>query len=224
MHIGSSSFLQVVKDLSISEAGYVTGTFDIISGVLLFFVGYLIRRTSHFKWLLLVAVPLYLLSLGLLIKFRTPQYSIGLIVMCQIFQAMAGSTMILCMQVSIMAASDHQHIAAVLALLNTAGLIGGSIGSAVSGSIWTNTFPQALERFLPEDALESLADIYGDLAIQLSYPVGDPVRIAIQESYAYAQRFMLIGGIAFMALSLVWILMIKNINVAEKPQMKGVLF
>ncbi|KAK5131957.1 hypothetical protein LTR08_000469 [Meristemomyces frigidus] len=54
----STSFLQVVNDLSIAQAGYVSNTFDVVSGVLLLIVGYMIRRTGKFKWLLYIAVPL----------------------------------------------------------------------------------------------------------------------------------------------------------------------
>lgn len=49
-----SSFLQVVNNLTLAEAGYVGNTFNVVSGVLLLVVGYLIRRTGRFKWLLYV--------------------------------------------------------------------------------------------------------------------------------------------------------------------------
>jgi hypothetical protein len=42
-----SSFLQVVNDLSISEAGYVTSTFDVVSGILLLGIGFLIRKFGY---------------------------------------------------------------------------------------------------------------------------------------------------------------------------------
>ena len=44
-----TSFLQVVCNLSVAEAGYVNSTFQVVSGVLLFIVVYLIRRTGRFK-------------------------------------------------------------------------------------------------------------------------------------------------------------------------------
>lgn len=45
-----TSFLQVVCNLTVAEAGYVNSTFQIVSGVLLFIVGYAIRKTGRFKW------------------------------------------------------------------------------------------------------------------------------------------------------------------------------
>jgi predicted MFS family arabinose efflux permease len=79
-----SSYLQVVNGLTITQAGWVSGIFDIIAGLWLLFVGYLIRRTLRYKWLLLCAVPLYTLGVGLMIYFRQPHTNIGYIIMCQI--------------------------------------------------------------------------------------------------------------------------------------------
>ena len=219
-----SSFLQVVNDLSISEAGYVTSTFDVVSGILLLGVGFLIRRFGYFKWLLWVGVPLYIFAQGLMIYFRRPNSNIGYLVMCQIFISIGGSVMIICQQLAVLASADHQHVAAVLALLNVIATIGGAVGNTISGAIWTNTFSQALARYLPEDAQASLEDIYGSLDVQLSYEWGSPTRVGIQQAYGHSQQKMLIAGTAIMSLSLVWVFMIRNINVKNIEQVKGVLF
>lgn len=219
-----TSFLQVVNGLSISTAGYVSSTFDVVSGICLLSVGFIIRKSGYFKWLLFIAVPLYIFAQGLLIYFRQPNRNIGYLVMCQIFLSIGGSIIILCEQLAVLAAADHQHIAALLALLYVVGNIGGAVGNSISGAIWTNTFEQALERYLPEDSLESIGDIYSSLDVQLSYEWGSPERIGIQNAYAYAQRRMLIAGTAIMALSLVWVLIIKNINLTKVHQTKGNVF
>jgi hypothetical protein len=219
-----TSFLQVVNNLTLAEAGYVSSTFDVVSGVLLLGVGFLIRKTGHFRWLLFVAVPIYVLAQGLMIYFRQPSQNIGYIVMCQIFIAIGGSIFIIVEQLAILAASDHQHVAAVLALLYVVGNVGGAIGNAICGAIWTNTFPQALARYLPEDALVDIDAIYGDLDTQLSYELGSPTRIAIQMAYGYAQQKMLIAGTAIISLAFIWMLLIKDINVAKVKQTKGTVF
>ena len=219
-----TSFLQVVNDLSLSEAGYVNNTFNVVSGVLLLLVGFSIRKTGRFKWLLYIAVPLYVFAQGLMIYFRRPNQSVGYLVMCQVFISIGGSIFIIIQQVAILAAVDHQHVAAVLALLYVVGTVGGAIGATVSGAIWTNTFRKALERYLPESALPDLDTIYEDLDTQLSYPVGSPERLAIQESYGYAQTRMLAAGTVIMALSFIWTLLIRNINVAKIEQVKGMVF
>lgn len=219
-----TSFLQVVNDLTVAEAGYVSNTFDVVSGVLLIFVGILIRRTGRFKWLLWIAVPLYIFAQGLMIYFRRPNQSVGYLVMCQVFISMGGSVFIIIEQLSILAAVDHQHVASVLALLNVVGTVGDAMGATISGAIWQNTYPNALEKYLPADAMDNFEMIYEDLDTQLSYPVGSPTRLAIQHAYGYAQTRMLAVGTGIMALAFIWTMMIKNIDLKKIPQVKGMVF
>ncbi|KJX92723.1 hypothetical protein TI39_contig5830g00005 [Zymoseptoria brevis] len=219
-----TSFLQVVSNLSVTEAGYVNSTFQVVSGVLLFIVGYVIRRTQRFKWVFYIAVPLYIFGLGLMIHFRQPNQSIGYIIMCEIFISTGGSVFILLVQLGVLAAVDHQHVAAVLASLYVFGTVGGAIGNTISQALWTNTFLGALQRKLPESAVGNATLIYVDLTTQLSYPIGSPERIAIQKSYGYAQTRMLAAGVGVVALCFVWVLMLRNLDLSKKGQTKGMVF
>ncbi|KAI1037555.1 hypothetical protein LB505_011448 [Fusarium chuoi] len=219
-----TSFLQVVNYLTVAEAGYVNNTFNVVSGFLLFLVGWGIRKTGYFKWLLWAGVPLYILAQGLMIYFRNPTGYVGYLVMCQIFISVGGSVFTICMQLAVLAAVDHQHVAAALAMLSVTGTAGGSIGDTISGAIWTNTFEKALKMYLPSSALENLDAIYGDLPTQLSYARGTPERIAIQKAYGYAQTRMLAAGTAIMALSFIWVALIRNLKVSEMRQTKGNVF
>ena len=219
-----TSFLQVVNDLTLAEAGYVGNTFNVVSGLLLLVVGYLIRRTGRFKGLLYISVPLYIFAQGLMIYFRRPDQSIGYLVMCQVFISMGGSIFIIVEQVAILAAVDHQHFAAALALLYVVGTVGDAIGATLSGAIWTNTFRHALNQNLPSPALEKLDKIYDNLNTQLGYNTGSPTRIAIQQSYGYAQTRMLAVGLGVMGLAIAWTLMIRDIDVAAIAQVRGMVF
>ncbi|SPO01701.1 related to transporter (major facilitator superfamily) [Cephalotrichum gorgonifer] len=219
-----TSFLQVVCNLGVAEAGYVNSTFQVVSGILLFIVGYLIRRTGRFKWLFYATVPIYTFGLGLMIYFRQPNQHIGYIIMCEIFISIGGSVFILLVQLAVLGAVDHQHIAAVLAFLYVSGTMGGAIGNTISGAIWTNTFLPALQRKLPESALPDIATIYSSLPAQLSYPVGSIERLAIQEAYGYGQARMLAAGVGVFGLSFIWMFLIRNIDVSKKGATKGIVF
>ena len=221
-----SSIVIVATTTPPAEAlpGNCTHTFNVVSGVFLLMVGYSIRRTGYFKWLLYIAVPLYIFWQGLMIYFRQPGQSVGYLVMCQVFISIGGSIFIIVQQVAILAAVDRQYIAPIMALLYVVGTTGGAIGATVSGAIWSNTFPVSLARLLPEEALPELETIASDLETQLLYEVGSATRIAIQESYSYAQTRMLAAGTGIMVLTVVWTLLIRNINVAKITQTKGTLF
>ncbi|CRG82680.1 Siderophore iron transporter mirB [Talaromyces islandicus] len=219
-----TSFLQAVNDLTLAEAGYINNTFDVISGVLLLLVGFSIRKTGRFKWLLYIAVPLYIFAQGLMIYFRRPNQSWGYLVMCEVFISIGGSVFIMVEQLAILAAVDHQHVAAALALLNVVGTVGDAAGSTICAVIWTNTFEKALIQNLPASAMPRLDLIYERLDIQLSYPVGSPTRKAIQNSYGYAQTRMLAAGTGLMAVTFAWVLMIRDIHLNEINQVKGMVF
>lgn len=216
-----SSFLMVVNNLTMAEAGYVTNTFSAVSFVFLFITGYIIRVTGRFKWILWFCLPLYVFALGLMIHFRQPNGYIGYIVMCEIFFSLSGAIFILCVQLAVLATVDHQYVASVLAFLFVSGTIGGAIGSAISGAIWTNTFKKSLEWYLPESAQPNLQTIYRSLPEQLAYKVGTPERLAIQQAYGYAQTRMLAAGCSVMVLGFIAVAMIRDINVKKMSQTKG---
>ncbi|CCF36776.1 siderophore iron transporter mirB [Colletotrichum higginsianum] len=220
-----TSFLQVVCNISVSEAGYINNTFQVVSGVVCFAYGYAIRVTGRFKWLYYIAIPLFILGQALMIHFRQPNQYVGYIIMCEIFMSLGGSVFILLAQVACLAAVDHQNVASVLAFLFVVGGIGGSIGYTISGAIWTNTFLPALQRNLPESAVGNATLIFGSLPAQLAYPVGSPERVAIQEAYGYAQTRMLAVGTGVAAVMFFWLYFMKNINVNTKAvQTKGTVF
>ncbi|KAJ5531812.1 hypothetical protein N7527_005205 [Penicillium freii] len=219
-----TSFLQVVNDLTIAEAGYVSNTFDVVSGVLLLIVGWIIRRTGRFKWLLYISVPLYICAQGLMIYFRKPGMGVGYQIMCQIFISIGGSIFILVEQIAILAAVDHQHVAAALGLLNVVGTIGDSAGYTICTAIWTNTFPKALAKYLPQSATSNFDNIYEDITVQTGYSMGSEVRLDIQAAYGYVEVRMLSAGLGVMTLAIAWTIMIRDIDLKKTAQVKGTVF
>lgn len=217
-----NSFLQVVPGLTIIETSYVDNIYSIGSCLWALVAGAWIACFGRFKNIaLFFGVPFTALGVGLMIAFRQPDVNIGYIVMCQIFIAFAGGTLVICEQVAAMAAVTHQYITVVLAIQGMCASIGGAIGMTVAGAVWTGTFPERLQRYLPEDEKSNYLSIYADLEMQLSYPQGTPARDAISQAYGDAQKFMLIGGTAVMAIAFVAVACWRNIDVKTKKQVKG---
>lgn len=115
----------------------------------------------------------------------------------------------------------HQEIAVGLALWRLFGSIGASIGLAIAGALWTNILPVKLHEFLPEEYKDRTYEIFGDIVIQQSFPMGSPVRDAIIAAYADVQRKMVIAGAAFLPLCLICLLMWKNVNVKDLEATHG---
>lgn len=142
-----SEYLHVIYKRSLSDSGTILNIFSLVNAAWLLVVGYGIRRTRRYRWVLWWAVPLEILFEGLLIYSRGQGTNIGCIVMCMVFMAIAGGVFILVGQVAVLAAASHQGAASALATLNVFGTIGSAIGSSISGAIWTAKFPGYLQKY-----------------------------------------------------------------------------
>ncbi|KAF3217169.1 hypothetical protein TWF106_008006 [Orbilia oligospora] len=217
----AASFLQVVFNLDVTQAGYVGNIYSIGSTFWAIVVGYLIRRTNRYKWIGVLFVPVHILGAGLMIHFRQPWQSIGFVIMCQIFIAFAGGSLVICHEIAGLAVGTHADIAMILALLYLAAAIGGAMGSSVSGAIWQNTFPELLFKALPAELKGEVANIVYSLPTQLSYPPGSPGRDAIVYAYGVAQQRMCIAATAMASVTLVGVWMWRDIRLDNKKQVKG---
>jgi hypothetical protein len=217
-----SSFLQVVPNLTITETTYVGNVYSIGSCLWSFAAGILTAKTGRFKaQALYFGVPVTLLGAGLMIHFRQPDVNIGFIVMCQIFIAFAGGTLVITKQIAVMAATTHQYVAVVLAIQDMFSSVGGAVGQTVSTAIWTGTFRENLIRFLPSGETANVDLIYQDLAQQLSYPVGSPERYAIQTAYGESQKWQLMAAVVSLSLMIPCVMAWRNYQLKDHKQVKG---
>ncbi|KAK7217947.1 hypothetical protein V2G26_005950 [Clonostachys chloroleuca] len=217
-----TSYLQVVKNLSVENTGYVVQVYTVVSVLCAIGTGALIHHSGRFKPICLyVAIPLSIFGLGLMIHFRN-RGDVGYIIMCQIFISIAAGIVIITDEIAVLAAASHQHVAVCLAVVGMFGNVGGAIGLTVASAIWQHVMPEKLLGYLPVEDLENLPMIYADLTTQLSYPVGSPTRIAIQNAYADTQTVLLSTGTGIWVIGLIGVLMWRDINVKSvRQQAKG---
>jgi hypothetical protein len=179
-----------------------------------------IRLLGRFKYLTLSMMCLNFLGVALMIHFRQPSQGIGYVIMCQIFIAFGGGSMVICEDMAVMAAAPHADVASMLALIGLFSSVGGAIGQAVSGAIYTNKFPAALDRALPGNATQNAA-LYGSLSVQLQYPLGSPERDAVIYAYADTQRYLTIAATCFLVPCFVCISVWTDFKVKELRKVKG---
>jgi hypothetical protein len=159
-----------------------------------------------------------------MVKFRQASWGIGYVIMCQIFIAFGGGGLVICEEMAVMAAAPHENVAGMLALIGLFSSVGGAIGQAVSGAIYTNTFPgaldNALDQVMPRNTTLS-ALLYGSLTEQLSFPIGSPERTAVISAYGATQERLTIAGVAFLIPCFVFIAVWKDFKVKELRQVTG---
>ncbi|KAF1839176.1 siderophore iron transporter mirB [Decorospora gaudefroyi] len=216
-----SSYLQVVFNLSVAKAGYITNIFFIVSCTWALIISFAFKYTDTYKWGAIIAMPVQILMTGLLIHFREPGTSIGYLVMVEVFGAMASAMLLQIEQVAIMVAVPHEDIAVGLALLSVITAVGGAIGQSVSGALWNQIVPDKIAEYLPEASQDRIMEIFGDLNVQLALPWGSPEREALIKAFADAQKTMLIVGTCALVPCFVWVAMLKNSRMSDRMARKG---
>ncbi|KAI1608657.1 MFS transporter [Exophiala viscosa] len=216
------SFILVVYNLNYSQAGYMTEIYNVGSCFWGVVFGVWVRATKHFKYTcLFFGLPLMFLGAGLMVHFRSNEYGIGYLVMCQIFIAFAGGTLVIGEDMAVMASADRDGVPMMLSLISLCSSIGGAIGYAVTAAIYDNTFANALLKALPESAKADYETIYlGGYTVQMTYAVGTPVRTAINHAWGEAQKYESIAATCILVLAIPSIAIWKNWNV-DKKQNKG---
>ncbi|CAH0057594.1 unnamed protein product [Clonostachys solani] len=215
-----TSMLMVVWNTGVEKATYISNIYRVgscFSGLL---IGYAVRYTGRFKWVACYfAIPLMMLGVGLMIKFRQPEENLGYIVMTQIFVAFAGGPIVLAGEMAMMTPLEHQHVAAIIAILDLFSSIGTAVGSTVAAAIWTGTFKEALRKHLPTEKL--VDSIYGSLYTQLAYKPGTEIRHGISLAYGESQRYMLITSVCLLAGGLLSSFLWRDISLKNLKQVRG---
>jgi MFS family permease len=215
------SYLLVVHRQSPTHAGYILNSFSLASSTFSPLVAWFISWSGNFKWTAYSGVPIVILGTALLIPFRTPSTSPGVLAFTQVLVGLGTGIFSTCAQLAVMAPVTHQEIAVVNALFGLFGSFGSSIGFAIAGAMWNNILPAQLFERLPEQSKANATMIFSSIVTQLSYADGTAERDAIVGSYAHVQRLMVIAGVALVPLCLASIFIWKNINVKKLEEERG---
>ena len=177
---------------SITAAGHITQTFTFTSTVSSIVTGLLIKYTHHYKYFITAGAAIYLLGTGLMIRYRTEASSTAQIVGTQIALGIGGGMVNVPAQLGVQASVSHGEVAAATAIFLTIVEIGGAVGNAISGAVWTANLPKKLSAYLPAEAQADATMIFGNITLAQTYPVGGPERRAINRSYQETMNILLI--------------------------------
>ena len=205
-----SSYLQVVQAESVAAAGHVVNTFSFTSTVSSICISLIIKYTRHYKYYITAGSCMYLLGVGLMIRYRSESSSTSQIVGTQIAVGIGGGLVNVPAQLGVQAAVPHTDVAAATAIFLTIVEIGGAVGSAVSGAVWTANLPKKLALYLPPSAQADATMIFGNLTIAKSYMAGSPERAAINRSYQETMDILLIIAVCLSAPLIPLSVMMKN--------------
>lgn len=135
---------------------------------------------------------MYMLGLFLMLFYRKEGSSPAQILGTQVVVGLGGGLLNVPVQLGVQASASHQEVAAATAMFLTAMEMGGAVGAAISGAIWTHSIPRKLREYLPEENKADAKEIFGKLTKALSFPMGSPARIAINRAYQETMNKLLV--------------------------------
>lgn len=213
------SYLLVVENMGSTAAGHVTQVFTFTSTVASIVVSFMIRYTKHYKYYITFGACIYLMGLGLIFKYRYPGVSTSALVGCQIALGIGGGMLNVPTQLGVQASASHQQVAGATAVWLTLLEVGGAVGNAVSGAVWTNNLLQKLEAYLPEATKNQALLIYGNVTLaQTGWPVGSPERDAINRAYQETMHTLLTIAVCVAAPIIPLSLFMKNYKLDQMNQ------
>ncbi|KAL8370106.1 hypothetical protein RB595_000466 [Gaeumannomyces hyphopodioides] len=212
------SYLLVVQGVSIPAAGRISQTFSFTSTVTSILVSVAIRYTRHYKYFVTAGALLYLTGVGLMIRYREVDATVGQLVGTQICVGVGGGMLNVPAQLGVQAASSHQSVAAATAVFLTLVELGGAVGAAISGAVWSRVVPAALTELLPEASRGNATAIYSSHVVAMALEWGSPERVAVQQAYQRGMTRLLTVAVCVCVPIVLLSLLMRNIKLDEVEQ------
>ncbi|GMG40319.1 unnamed protein product [Ambrosiozyma monospora] len=222
------NYNMVVYGMTTTYAGYMLQIFSVGSIIWTIILSFWIKHVKNFKWTaMLIGLPFVLLGTGLSIHFRgVDSINVVLIIISQTLNAFGGCTLIICWDMASMsAATNPVQVSSMLAINGLFYALGGALGSGVSASIYTNTFPQYLESHLPLDNQKDYYDIYmGGYSLQTTFPHDSAIRQAVDNAWFHSQKYGAIAATSTLALAIPCIFVWRNVELDKKHERSHVVY
>ncbi|KAI6381594.1 hypothetical protein MCOR25_001070 [Pyricularia grisea] len=212
------SYLLVVHRIDVATAGRITQTFSFASTVMSVLVSLAIKYTKHYKYFITAGSVLYLLGIALMINYRSEDAGLPALVGTQVCIGIGGGMLNVPAQLGVQATSKHQNVAIATAVWLTVLELGGAIGSAISGAIWTKVVPATLTELLPEASRANATAIFNNINTALALEWGSPERVAINSAYQAGMRQMLIVAVCMCVPIVLLSLLMRDMKLDEVDQ------
>ena len=120
-------------------------------------------------------------------------------------------------QLGIQAMAKHQEVGIATAMFLTFTSLGGSVGSAVAGAIWTGVLPERLQVYLPDMSNEERRRIYDDFEFAMSFPRGSFERDGIVAAYVDVMKRLTMTATLAALPMIIFVFAMKEVKL-DKPR------
>ncbi|KAG8830512.1 hypothetical protein FRC17_004763 [Serendipita sp. 399] len=207
-----TSFLYVVKtpEWTLEEQNYFTMTQSVGLTIFAIVGGVIMRWTRRFKLMLLIGLAIRCLGVGIMIRSRGAHGSDAELVMSQVLQALGGGLVSISEFTAAQASVVHKHVAMAIAFNLLITEVGGAIGSAIAGSIWSHLMPRYLRQYLPGTSDEQRSILFGSIVMIVALPPQDPIRTGVIQAYSQVMKVLIIASLAIGLIPLLLAAIIPN--------------
>ncbi|KAK7712207.1 hypothetical protein SLS57_007883 [Botryosphaeria dothidea] len=186
----------VTHEYSARDATFLAYTNGVTQCLFAIFAGAIMYKTRRYKWLTMAGVVIRVVGYGAMIRLRGADNSTGELFAVQLVQGI-GSGFI--QQVIVVAAQisvPHAELAQVSALVLLTSFLGSAVGSCIAGGIYTNTFKDALRKYMGAGTSQATIDeLYDSITGVLPDP-GTPERHAVNLAYSEVMKYITTAAFA----------------------------
>ncbi|KAI5480517.1 hypothetical protein MNV49_000670 [Pseudohyphozyma bogoriensis] len=216
-----TSFLQVARHYTPRNASYVSESYIFSASVAAIVAGICAKYTQRYKWIGVSGVLIHMVGTWLMMRLRNLDSPTWELVLSQVVGGIGGGFTTIAAQIGCQSVVGHQDVGIATATFLTITQVGGAVGSALAGAVWSTLLPTQLHARLPASDQPLIPEILASLPYTLSFPPGTPTRIAINESYVAVQRVLNFLAMAFLIPALVSMLCMKNTHLEREDQGQG---
>ncbi|KAJ9138079.1 Major facilitator superfamily domain-containing protein [Pleurostoma richardsiae] len=187
---------------------------NFINSVLTFFsgmiFGLIIWRTRTYKWWILAGCVIRLVGYGVMFRIRSGSPTMAEIFIVQVIQGVGDGIVQIGGYVAATINVPHSETAQMTALVVTIGMLGTSVGNAISGAIYTGTFREQLAKELGSKATpELISNVFNSITVGIP-AWGTPERTAINIAYNSVTSFFFIAAMAIIVPGFVLVYFLPN--------------
>jgi hypothetical protein len=114
-------------------------------------------------------------------------------------------------------------LARATAFFLTVTQLGGAVGGATAGAIWSSTLPGRLRAYLPAETQGEIDSIIGSLAVALSFQPGTPTRAGIERAYTEVQHILNLVALVALVPALICMLAMQDVKLLDEPNPEGIV-
>lgn len=192
-----STILWISKDWSDQNWTYFNNTLNMSLCFFAIVAGITCRITHRYKYMQCFGIFMRMVSYCIPLRAQGTTANTASFVMCQVIMGFGSAYSTIGTSISSEASVPHQDLSLVMALLLLWSNIGYSIGSTISGAVWTNRVPGYMREFIPSTYTdEEVYAYYTDMSLLRELPIDNEARQGATKAFSYVAVYLFAPPIA----------------------------